>query len=65
MTSISGGTDVVGCLVLGNIFSKYAGEIQGESLGIDVDIFDENGKKSFEKQKRRIGNKKTISNNAN
>tara|TARA_A100001011_G_scaffold393930_1_gene485081 strand:- start:5211 stop:7175 length:1965 start_codon:yes stop_codon:yes gene_type:complete len=46
LASISGGTDVVGCLVLGNIFSKvYSGEIQGESLGIDVDIFDENGKK--------------------
>ena len=44
LTSISGGTDVVGCLVLGNIFSDvYAGEIQGESLGIDVDVFDEKG----------------------
>ena len=44
LASISGGTDVVGCLVLGNIFSDvYAGEIQGESLGIDVDIFDEKG----------------------
>ena len=46
MTSISGGTDVVGCLVLGNVFSNvYSGEIQGESLGIDVDIFNEEGKK--------------------
>ena len=46
LASISGGTDVVGCLVLGNIFSDvYSGEIQGESLGIDVDIFDESGKK--------------------
>ncbi len=45
LASISGGTDVVGCLVLGNIFSDvYAGEIQGQSLGIDVDIFDEKGK---------------------
>jgi len=45
LASISGGTDVVGCLVLGNIFSKiYPGEIQGESLGIDVDVFDEKGK---------------------
>ncbi len=45
LASISGGTDVVGCLVLGNIFSKvYSGEIQGESLGIDVDIFDDKGK---------------------
>ncbi len=46
LASISGGTDVVGCLVLGNIFSDvYAGEIQGESLGIDVDIFDDKGNK--------------------
>ena len=46
LTSISGGTDVVGCLVLGNIFSDvYSGEIQGESLGIDIDIFDEKGNK--------------------
>ena len=46
LVSISGGTDVVGCLVLGNIFSNvHSGEIQGESLGIDVDIFDESGKK--------------------
>ena len=44
--SISGGTDVVGCLVLGNIFSNvYSGEIQGESLGIDIDIFDNKGNK--------------------
>ena len=46
LTSISGGTDVVGCLVLGNIFSHvYSGEIQGESLGIDVDIFNDKGEK--------------------
>ena len=46
LASISGGTDVVGCLVLGNIFSDvYPGEIQGESLGINIAIFDENGKK--------------------
>ena len=46
LASISGGTDVVGCLVLGNIFSNvYSGEIQGPSLGIEVSIFDEKGKK--------------------
>jgi len=52
LTSISGGTDIVGCLVLGNIFSKvYSGEIQGESLGINIDIFDDKGKKvSLEKK---------------
>tara|TARA_Y100001970_G_scaffold85540_1_gene107890 strand:+ start:685 stop:2649 length:1965 start_codon:yes stop_codon:yes gene_type:complete len=46
LASISGGTDVVGCLVLGNIFTNvYSGEIQGESLGIDVDVFNDKGKK--------------------
>ncbi len=44
LSSISGGTDVVGCLVIGNIFQPvYAGEIQGASLGIEIDIFDDDG----------------------
>ncbi len=45
LASIAGGTDMVGCLVLGNLYSKvYKGEIQGQSLGIDVDVFAEDGK---------------------
>ena len=45
LASIAGGTDLVGCLVLGNLYSSvYEGEIQGPSLGIDVDVFDESGK---------------------
>ena len=44
LASIAGGTDLVGCLVLGNLFSNvYMGEIQGQSLGIHVDIFDDSG----------------------
>jgi len=44
LSSISGGTDVVGCLVIGNLLdSVFKGEIQGPSLAIDVDIFDDNG----------------------
>ncbi len=44
LASIAGGTDLVGCLVLGNLLSNvYKGEIQGQSLGIDVDVFDESG----------------------
>ena len=40
LASIAGGTDLVSCFVLGNIFSDvYSGEIQGESLGLDIDIF--------------------------
>ena len=45
LASISGGTDMVGSLVLGNIFSSvHKGEIQGQSLGIDIDVFTEEGK---------------------
>tara|TARA_B100002052_G_C15884377_1_gene600869 strand:+ start:656 stop:2623 length:1968 start_codon:yes stop_codon:yes gene_type:complete len=59
LSSISGGTDVVGCLVLGNIFSNvYAGQIQGESLGIDVDIFNQKGKKVIKDEKGELVIKK-------
>jgi len=44
LSSISGGTDIISCFVLGNLFqSVYAGEIQNKGLGMDVDIFDEKG----------------------
>ncbi len=44
LSSISGGTDIVSCFVLGNLFQPvYAGEIQNKGLGMDVDIFDEKG----------------------
>ena len=44
LSSIAGGTDMVGCLVLGNLYSNvYKGEIQGQSLGIDVDVFTDSG----------------------
>ena len=45
LASISGGTDIVSCFVLGNIYSPViAGEIQNNGLGMDVDIFDDYGK---------------------
>ena len=45
LASIAGGTDLVGCLILGNLFSDVSkGEIQGQSLGIDVDVFTNDGK---------------------
>jgi len=45
LASISGGTDIVSCFVLGNPISPvYRGEIQGPGLGLDVDVFDDNGK---------------------
>tara|TARA_B100000686_G_scaffold346576_1_gene433546 strand:- start:721 stop:2676 length:1956 start_codon:yes stop_codon:yes gene_type:complete len=44
LASISGGTDIVSCFVLGNLFQPvYTGEIQNRGLGMDVDIFDEKG----------------------
>jgi len=44
LSSISGGTDIVSCFVLGNLFqSVNAGEIQNRGLGMDVDIFNEKG----------------------
>jgi len=44
LASISGGTDIVSCFVLGNLFQPvYAGEIQNKGLGMDVDIFDNKG----------------------
>lgn len=44
LASISGGTDIVSCFVLGNPLSPVMrGEIQGPGLGMDVDIFDEHG----------------------
>ncbi|MSP10790.1 MAG: acetoacetate--CoA ligase [Pelagibacteraceae bacterium] len=55
LASISGGTDMVGCLVLGNLFSNvYKGEIQGQSLGIDVDVFNDQGKSTKNNEKGEL-----------
>ena len=55
LASIAGGTDLVGCLVLGNLFSNvYKGEIQGQSLGIDVDVFTENEKSANDNEKGEL-----------
>ena len=44
LASISGGTDIVSCFVLGNLYQPViSGEIQNKGLGMDVDIFDEKG----------------------
>ena len=46
LTSISGGTDIVSCFVLGNPNQNvYPGEIQVKGLGMDVDVFDKYGKR--------------------
>jgi acetoacetyl-CoA synthetase len=45
LSSISGGTDIISCFVLGNLYdSVVSGEIQNKGLGMDVKIFDEKGK---------------------
>lgn len=44
LTSISGGTDIVSCFVLGNpLLPVHAGEIQSKGLGMDVQVVDESG----------------------
>ena len=55
LASIAGGTDLVGCLILGNIFSNvYKGEIQGQSLGIDIDVFTDEGKSTSDDEKGEL-----------
>ncbi len=45
LASISGGTDIVSCFVLGNLYQPVnAGEIQSKGLGMDVRVFNEKGK---------------------
>jgi acetoacetyl-CoA synthetase len=44
LASISGGTDIISCFVLGNpVLPVWRGEIQCRGLGMAVDVFDENG----------------------
>ncbi|MEC7028569.1 MAG: acetoacetate--CoA ligase [Pseudomonadota bacterium] len=45
LASISGGTDIVSCFMLGNPLSPvWRGEIQGAGLGMALEAFDDNGK---------------------
>ncbi len=45
LASISGGTDIVSCFVLGNIYSPViSGQIQNNGLGMDVGVFNEKGR---------------------
>lgn len=44
LASISGGTDIVSCFMLGNpVSAVYRGELQGAGLGMDVAIYDDEG----------------------
>jgi acetoacetyl-CoA synthetase len=50
LSSISGGTDIVSCFVLGNPMGPvWRGEIQARGLGLAVEVFDENGHATKEK----------------
>ena len=54
LASISGGTDIVSCFVLGNIYSAViSGQIQNSGLGMNVDIFNEKGR-SIRNQKGEL-----------
>jgi acetoacetyl-CoA synthetase len=45
LSSISGGTDIVSCFVLGNpILPVWRGEIQCKGLGLAVEVFDDEGR---------------------
>ena len=45
LSSISGGTDIISCFVLGSpVLPVYRGEIQCRGLGMKVEVYDERGK---------------------
>jgi acetoacetyl-CoA synthetase len=45
LSSISGGTDIVSCFVLGNpVGPVWRGEIQAKGLGMAVEVFDDQGR---------------------
>jgi len=51
LASIAGGTDLVSCFVLGNIFSPvYKGQIQNNGLGMNTDVFSDKGKSIINKK---------------
>ena len=51
LASVSGGTDIVSCFVLGNLYQPVnMGEIQNKGLGLNVDIFNEKGKSQKNKK---------------
>ncbi len=54
LASISGGTDIIGCFVLGNPTGPvWRGEIQTRALAMAVDVFDEGGR-SIRRQKGEL-----------
>ena len=44
LASIAGGTDLVSCFILGNIYSPvYLGQIQNNGLGMNTDVYSDKG----------------------
>ena len=51
LASIAGGTDLVSCFVLGNIYSPvFRGQIQNNGLGMNTDVFSDGGKSLINKK---------------
>ncbi|EHH1181755.1 acetoacetate--CoA ligase [Vibrio vulnificus] len=51
LASISGGTDICGCFVLGNPISPvYRGEVQYASLGVSIAVYDTSGQPVVEQR---------------
>ncbi|MGF1786345.1 acetoacetate--CoA ligase [Photobacterium swingsii] len=51
LASISGGTDICGCFVIGNPLTPvYRGECQGAALGMAVEVFDGSGESVLNQQ---------------
>lgn len=51
LNNISGGTEAIACFGIGNPVSPiYAGEMQGLGLGMDVHVFDDEGKSITEQE---------------
>lgn len=45
LSSIAGGTDIIGCFISGNpMLPVYRGELQCAALGLAVDVFDDRGR---------------------
>jgi acetoacetyl-CoA synthetase len=57
LSSISGGTDIISCFMLGNpILPVYSGEIQCRGLGMKVEALNENGKPVIEEKGELVCN---------
>ena len=51
LASIAGGTDLVSCFILGNIYSSvYKGQIQNNGLGMNTDVFSDKGNSIINKK---------------